>query len=392
MRGTMHQDGNKNERIVMLNIAYILTTINLCIILAGQLSQLTVFLAFTSVFLWLAIINELRSRLFFRPAFWGWLLFLAVVLVQIINHGGVIHLPDSLKLVSPAIKWLPFTLFPRTGCLRFATWLGIAGLFIAYKYVDHELVKTAFIRTAVMLALLGVAQYFTKANGVGWFIVNEKPFFSVFPYINNAGSFFMLAAGLLLYRSWFNLPWFALMAYCTVLTKTRAMWPVFGMMLIIKALPKASKYIIPVIIIAGFYLMADGIEKDRWCEYGINVEIIQNHPWFGVGMEGNKIANWLYSEDWMQSILLKNPNTHCDPLVFTVEYGLILSSVLLCTALSVLGYATIRKKSLRLTCANVGVVLVCCHALMDMPFRCPAVWVAFIVVSMAGSRQNLPID
>ena len=166
--------------------------------------------------------------------FWMWLAFCILVAVQLFNIGGVTDYKGALKIQFPRYSGLPFTVFPKITALTLITWIAIAGLSVAIPYVDKDAVARCIITLGVLLSLLGITQHHIGIDSFAGVIPLKQPFFSVFAYVNNAGTFFLLCAGLALSRSWRNLPVVVLFAYSTWLTHTRFAWAWFGLFLIIK--------------------------------------------------------------------------------------------------------------------------------------------------------------
>ena len=253
---------------------------------------------------------------------------------------------------------------------------------------DVKTIDRTMLTLATILALLGIAQYYTGARAFGWVIPYTpkrfSSFFALFPYINNAGSFFILAGGLALSRGWRYLPLFGLFAFCTWLTGTRFAWPCFGVLFIVKVFQSRDHWLdYPYFLVlfglgVGYAAVqcSDYLMGHRWHEYVLNYRIMQDFPWFGVGPWGNIAVHWMYAEDWLFPVLRKNPNVHNDYMVFLVEYGIIGAGLLAAIG----GRWLWRARDMRLRdCRGLAVLLVLGHGLIDMPLHCPAVLVMMLV-------------
>lgn len=429
-----------------MTAVYLLTSVNLIILLSGQFVQVAPFIALSTGLLWIYVFGNCKP--WRRVLFWLWLAFCLLVASQLFNTGGVTDYNGALKIQFPRYSGLPFTVFPKITALTLITWIAIAGLSVAIRYVDKDAVARCIITLGVILSLLGITQHHIGIESFAGVIPMKQPFFSVFAYVNNAGTFFLLCAGLALSRSWRNLPVVVLFAYSTWLTHTRFAWAWFGLFLIIKLTQEETWKRLSVglwwllsrslwccvglmsitrireslrqemlardseveagihngmrqtriswlilstniglitLSILIFWAVSDEVFRCRWHEYGINLSIIREYPLFGVGCHGNSVFNWLYAEQWLHPFLLKNPNTHCDPLVFTVEYGLVGLSILACIAFKLLRGVKSRLVNPVALCAILALFA---HCLIDMPLRSPAVWVVFLSLTVVKSDNN----
>lgn len=429
-----------------MTAVYLLTSVNLIILLSGQFVQVAPFIALSAGLLWIYVFGNCKP--WRQVLFWMWLAFCILVAVQLFNIGGVTDYKGALKIQFPRYSGLPFTVFPKITALTLITWIAIAGLSVAIRYVDKDAVARCIITLGVLLSLLGITQHHIGIDSFAGVIPLKQPFFSVFAYVNNAGTFFLLCAGLALSRSWRNLPVVVLFAYSTWLTHTRFAWAWFGLFLIIKLTQeetwetlstglclvlsrslwlsviamttrrimeslrqeilgrdseveagihngmRQTRITWPILStniglitlsILIFWAVSDEVFKYRWHEYGINLSIIREYPLFGVGCHGNSVFNWLYAEQWLHPFLLKNPNTHCDPLVFAVEYGLVGLSILACIATKLIIGVKTRLVNPVALCAILALFT---HCLIDMPLRCPAVWVVFLSLTVVKSNSK----
>lgn len=363
------------------------------VLLGGQYPVLSVFIAVPTVMLWYQLLRKHWFPVVRSPVFYAWLAFLALLAVRFFNQGAVGEYDGGMEIMQPSSLTLPFLLFPNRAVMQLISFSAVAAMCVTIS-VDSIAWEDLPIRLAVVLAILGVVQYHTRAPGFGWMLIPYKSaFFSVFPYVNNAGTFFFLAAGLALHRSWKNLPWFALFAYCTYLTHTRFVWAGFvvllGAKIVTSAFRRDRDLRYGLRLCCGtaacilFYLMADELFRCRWHEYGINFEILTRFPWFGVGPSGQTVMNWVAAPEWLHSTITANPNTHCDYLVFAVEHGV--AGFLL---LVFIAFCMLRGRLSHLTRVDgLAICYVGAHACFDMPLRSAAV-LAMIVVMLAFMEKK----
>ena len=361
---------------MMILAAYITTLFSLFFIFAGQFRIGCPFIACAAILLWFEIAREFRARLFKSTMFWLWLAFIAIAAVQLINHGEYRSLDEARNLlIFPRITWLPFTLAPKIAVVSLIAWCAIAGLCVAGESViirqNRNGILDACLFMAVMLATMGIAQYHAHIPGFYFGVYGyDKPLsFSIFGYVNNAATFFMLASGIALWRSKWTWPLVLLFGYCILLCQCRAMMGAWYLILAFRVLYPRNKtawLAIIAIAITLLILLIDRIMTDRWYEYIVNWRLICAHPIFGCGVYGNTLMPSTVMDAWFNKMMQGQPNTHCDIMVTLVEYGLIGGGLLAAIAWRMLR----RYTNSILLCA---VLLACAHALIDMPFRCPAV-------------------
>lgn len=122
--------------------------------------------------------------------------------------------------------------------------------------------------------------------------------------------------------------------------------------------------------------------------------IFRQAPYFGVGGWGYRYL-LPYSQpdtDWMWTQRFGGANVHNDPVQFLVEFGLI-GGLLLTGAVAALLVPLFRRKTSGkrrvyddplLFFALVGATLVLLHSMVDLPFRSPAILIAW-VATLAGA-------
>ena len=129
-------------------------------------------------------------------------------------------------------------------------------------------------------------------------------------------------------------------------------------------------------------------ELDRRPRFALAaLSIWRQHPWFGVGGWGYKylVADEVAEKYWPSLEKRGWANTHCDPLQFLAEFGLV-GAGLLGAALAVMARRVCRREcrrqALGVMCI-VGLGLVVLFSLVDLPFRSPAILYTWIAVLAA---------
>ena len=120
---------------------------------------------------------------------------------------------------------------------------------------------------------------------------------------------------------------------------------------------------------------------------GPAVAVWREAPWFGVGGWGFRYLAGLHTDPagWEVLELEGMGNVHNDPLQFLAEFGVIGGS-LLAAVVIILAVSVCRSGVWRRTFAPIpllGLVTIFLYSLMDIPFRCPAVLYAWLVVIAA---------
>jgi hypothetical protein len=357
----------------MLLACYILTLFATTLLLAGQFVWLAPMLACFTAPLWWQLLRDRRT--YSMPLFWLWLAFCALILAQLLNAGSHTQEGGEVILSFPRHDWLPFTLHPRIAFQFLAGWLAAGGLIVAGGMPDVGRRKSdalqACLCLAMTVAIMGIIEHHWHLgfyfNVIPW----GAPHFAVFPYINNAGTFFMLAMAIALHKgrwAWLLVPLFG---YCIWLVDCRAMLGAVGLLVTFAVLQKlkCKVFSIVIILLAGIVFLlfkADELMKDRWQEYVINWRLWLMRPVFGNGVHGNILMAGLGTDWWFADALQVTPNNHNDVLCWLVEYGAVGVGLLA----GIVALVARRKVEPMLV---AGVLLACAHAMIDMPFRCPAV-------------------
>ena len=120
---------------------------------------------------------------------------------------------------------------------------------------------------------------------------------------------------------------------------------------------------------------------------GPAVAVWREAPWFGVGGWGFRYLAGLHTDPAGWEILAVEGmgNVHNDPLQFLAEFGVVGGS-LLAAVVIILVVSVYRSGVWRRTFARIpllGLVTIFLYSLMDLPFRCPAVLYAWLVVIAA---------
>jgi len=289
----------------MLLACYILTLFATTLLLAGQFVWLAPMLACFTAPLWWQLLRDRRT--YSMPLFWLWLAFCALILAQLLNAGSHTQEGGEVILSFPRHDWLPFTLHPRIAFQFLAGWLAAGGLIVAGGMPDVGRRKSdalqACLCLAMTVAIMGIIEHHWHLgfyfNVIPW----GAPHFAVFPYINNAGTFFMLATAIALHKgrwAWLLVPLFG---YCIWLVDCRAMLGAVGLLVTFAVLQKlkCKVFSIVIILLAGIVFLlfkADELMQDRWQEYVINWRLWLMRPVFGNGVHGNILMAGLGTDWW----------------------------------------------------------------------------------------------
>jgi hypothetical protein len=129
----------------------------------------------------------------------------------------------------------------------------------------------------------------------------------------------------------------------------------------------------------------------------VAVDIWRDHIWFGAGgwSQCHMAGTYLDEDRWGVIMGSGRANTHCDPLQFLSEFGVVGSGLLLMIAVLLVQPLLKKEKRHRsllgnpvLVCCIVGGAIVWCYSWVDLPFRSPAVLYAWGIV-LAGVPATL---
>ena len=127
--------------------------------------------------------------------------------------------------------------------------------------------------------------------------------------------------------------------------------------------------------------------SDRPLLAGVAWQMWQDNPAFGVGGWGFRhlLALYLPEEKWTYVQYPGRANVHCDGLQFLAEFGAVGFGLMVIgvSALMVSLFRNTNRKNPVWIMGLIGLLLVAIHSLIDLPFRCPAILCAWVVVLAA---------
>lgn len=385
-----------NQRTgIMFLPAFCILSVNLYILTAGHLVVLSPFILFSVFLLWWEISLYYKLALFKQPLFILWICFLLIISAQLLNTGEFMRSQDGLILIKlPKWRSIPFTFYSSIGNMTVITWLGIAGLCVASR---TEIIKTnivailkLFIVLSIPLTLLGIIQYWLKSKSIVFTIPYPNEFFSVFPYVNNAGSFYILLSGLAIGLSWKYAPLLLLYYYSAWIINARFAMLCIPAVVLCKLIGRKMLYVFPVLVIAGVYVLIDKVMCDRWQEYLIGWNIFKDNFLWGIGINGTASTIILkqYAPTYLHSIFTRQPFSHCDAIVFILEYGFIAWGLLVAIAFGIMRKYILNYRDSLSTCTGLAVVMIVAHSLIDMPLRNPAVVMLMLLTVVYLDRRG----
>ncbi|MFB1502006.1 hypothetical protein [Thiocapsa sp. N5-Cardenillas] len=353
--------------------ATIMLFCNVLLVMCGQSPQMAGILTVTALLALLAIPGRQWLYLFEHTALSFIILFLFITGWQLIGWPTNKHVPFSV--IGFGVSWV------------WVGWFCMAAFYLALSTPNMQLrrddIERHVLWIATIIGIMGLIQYYIGAGGFYNLIPYYQQFFGTFGYINNAASFFFLAAALALHRSWRNLPLVILFAWIVHVCECRALLPCFLALLLAKSINRRVWWgFIPLIGIAAFWRI-DSIMQDRWFESEANIRLWLHYPLFGTGPFGHFKLAPAFAPAFIKPLLNIQPNTHCDLIVFLAEYGAI--------GVTLLGlwFLIAVRRVVWHSVAGVAVLLTVLHSMMDMPFRNPAVVLMMLVVVQAGSQGRL---
>jgi len=144
-------------------------------------------------------------------------------------------------------------------------------------------------------------------------------------------------------------------------------------------------------------LVASAAFGDRALQRETAVKILHDHRWFGAGgwCQRYLAATYAPMEKWSHFASEGKANTHCDPLQFLSEFGIV-GAVLMAAAVLVSAmplFAGRRRQSLGPTMffCCLGLMAVWAWSFTDLPFRSPAVlytWLAILSALPAATARR----
>lgn len=381
--------------------------------------------------------EELRRSLLRDPVMYLGAGLLLILIVQGLNSGYLVvwDKVDSVEMLRQPSRWLPWSVEPRTSAQMlnwfFPAWVGILLIRHVLERTDIKLLLYLLVWNAALLAIVGILQDMAQAKTMlGLWEIPGNSFFATFGYVNHGAAWFYLhaalAAGLahdgLIKRKppvqiavWCGC--FLLCITATFLTLSRAgaigavvlLLAVAG--LIIRWTLKKSKGsavlnaagLAVIVVMAGAALyfsageggLAQEIEETflgeglaetvtgRTMQLPSAWAVAKEYPVFGCGGWGYRWVALLHIpiEEWPAWRAAGKANVHCDPLQFLVEFGWVGVICMLGTVAFLIRSALKLGKSdaLRIWIA-LGLFLVFLHGWVDLPFRSPAILMAWCVL------------
>lgn len=311
---------------------------------------------------------------------------------------------------------------------------------------------------AGLLALFGVVQYLSGTDRMYWRRPFPDGFFATFPYTNHAAAYFLLMAAVsagLAFHALFRpaapairkdsilpcISTFLCLAGANLSLSRAGVVLSWGLVVLIAGFglargwrrlkPVARIHLAALLLAAGILLailvaglggesirseftpkrrlhhsLLPGVPEvnlelsDRPLLWSAAWQVFLDDPWFGAGGWGfgHLVAHHLSPEYW--NYLRSVPgraNVHNDYLQFLAEFGLVGTGLMLAGLVS-LAAPLFRRGGARgsvavLSCA--GLAGVCIFALIDLPFRCPAIlwtWTAVLAAlpRCAGPARTAP--
>ena len=378
------------------------------------------------------------------PVFYVGAIFLLLLLVQWLNAGRRLvfdFVAYKWKYAPPPIPWLP-SAFVRSDaremlCWFFPAWATAlamrSGLF--GRRSVHRLGAIMAV-SAALLGLFGLVQYLSGTRSIYWVQpLTETHFYASFGYPNHAGAYFILmlclSSGLLIREMrMFSMERLGVVvgwALAVLLTLTGASlslsraaillsWGVAGLVFLnallcalqIPRLPTRINMVAGImgvtfltlflVVGLGRGALAEELSSITRSKESANLvsgdralalthraafAIWRDNPVFGVGGWGFRYLFGMYipADQWDRMTEGK-ANIHDDPLQFTVEFGAVGGLLLAISAFLLMRPALLRgtwASSLARFCM-LGCLIIFLYSFVDLPFRCPAILYAWIVL------------
>ncbi|HPF99786.1 MAG TPA: O-antigen ligase family protein [Kiritimatiellia bacterium] len=390
--------------------------------------------------------------LFKDAVFWLGAAFLTLIILQSVNAGRVL-LYDPARgawfYSRPPMPGLPSAI-SRSESLEMLRWFFPAWavvLAIRANVLRRRALRLLYLLMAVnggLLAVLGIAQFVSGATSIYGVYPLKTHFFAAFGYANHAGAYFnlmfALSAGLLIHDAKFFreperrlrlmvlVPVTVLNFIAANLSLSRAgmifswglaaffglyaMWWVGRLMT-----PAHRAYFLAglAVLACSAYLVVGGLARDairrelsgqeyktrsslplkgEWQMLRVaSVRIWKDHPWVGIGGWGFRYMLSVYLEpsQW-DGIRTGDANAHNDPLQFLVEFGavggVLMAGVVLSLLVPILRSGRWLDPLMLFPLAGAGVTAL--HSLIDLPFRSPAILMAWLLILAAMLRQLPP--
>jgi O-antigen ligase len=402
--------------------------------------------------------KQARKGLFLDPLFSFALLLNILLFIQWRNAGGTLFLnmiTAEYSITPPPLEGWPFSVEAGLSRQQLA-WFAPAGLLaIAARHLFSCAVLKGLLwgllLNAAVMAGFGLVQYALGWTRMfGWIEIPGNPhLIASFDYPNHGGSFFYLlyavAIGLFFdalekKKNWKQITLPGVLAVLFGLTALASLSRaavlavlaitigavVLWVLLHHKSFNTGSWVnllfaggVLSVVFVLGLISIGDGAvlreftgsdnpsDEQRLTEYytenrGYQIppalEMVEDHPWFGVGGWGYRrfIRLYLNDEDFAIYLGTGKANVHCDPVQFLAEHGWV-GFGLMSAGLGTVLYRWRRLRDWRfkglplMTLTGCAVVLL--HSLIDLPFRCPTVlWLWLFLLAavplLAGNRPS----
>lgn len=137
-----------------------------------------------------------------------------------------------------------------------------------------------------------------------------------------------------------------------------------------------------------------GFFGDKQLQRTVALKIWKNNPWFGAGGWSQSYLSTTYLEEnqWKSVTDEGLANTHCDPLQFLSEFGVVGAVLMFMTVCCLLlplwkMRHSFLQNSVFAFCL-MGLALVWCYSWVDLPFRSPAVLYLWVIVFAARLSIN----
>lgn len=126
--------------------------------------------------------------------------------------------------------------------------------------------------------------------------------------------------------------------------------------------------------------------------------IVRDYPLFGAGGWSYRWMAHIYVpfEEWDAWSRAGTANVHCDPIQFLSEFGMV-GGLCLCMVVVVLVRDMVKaRRSVMWYWVSGGLATVFIHSLIDLPFRCPAILLAwcclFAALPVHMKNRHVPVD